>query len=492
MGRLLSLLLAVCLLLSSAAHGHDIKAADIRAHIAVLASDVFEGRKPGTIGETKTIDYITDIWNKAGLTPAANDGSWKQAVPLVQRAPVSSKFSFTQHGQSLKFVGDHILMMGRETQYIKSDLPLFFAGSGVGSDGNAISGVAGKAVIILLEKPENAPEDKASLRARLAALWNAHAEAVLIVADDPVNYAAMRRRYLSRPMELQEGDKHAPLEAILSSDYAVALLSAAGYDWDKLRNSAKNKDYAGENLSIKANFDVTTEIRRFDSYNLIGKIAAKTDNKIGGNGAVLFLAHWDHLGHCAANAAGDDICNGAVDNASGIAVLSEVAKTLASDHYDRDIYFMATTGEESGLLGAFSFVNNPPMPLSSIVAAFNLDTVAIAKKGSSVAIVGRGKTPLDDAIDKIAKSEHRKIESSTAANAFIQRQDGWALVQKGVPAVMAGGSFADLPLLQDFLGHDYHGPDDELTDKTELGGATEDARLHVALGRFFASNRYKP
>jgi hypothetical protein len=129
------------------------------------------------------------------------------------------------------------------------------------------------------------------------------------------------------------------------------------------------------------------------------------------------------------------------------------------------------------------------LPLDQIILSLNVDTIAIASRGSKVAIIGRGTTPLDSAVEAIAKKTGRMIESSTNANAFIQRQDGWALTQKGVPALMVGGSFADLDLLQKFLGSDYHGPNDELTDSTELGGAAEDTDLHIALGRYFADTR---
>ena len=205
------------------------------------------------------------------------------------------------------------------------------------------------------------------------------------------------------------------------------------------------------------------------------------------------MAHWDHLGICEPDGVADRICNGAVDNASGIAVLTEVAEHLARKRHDRDMYFVATTAEESGLLGAYAFAESPPLPLDQFVLSLNIDTIAIAPRGAKVAIIGRGTSKLDSAVEAVARKAGRQIESSTNANAFIQRQDGWALTQKGVPALMVGGSFADLELMGKFLGTDYHGPEDELNDKTELGGAAEDADLHIALGTYFADARkYKP
>ena len=200
------------------------------------------------------------------------------------------------------------------------------------------------------------------------------------------------------------------------------------------------------------------------------------------------MGHWDHLGICRPDDA-DKICNGAVDNASGIAVLTEVARELARKRGDRDIYFVATTAEESGLLGAYALADNPPVPLDDIVIALNVDTIAVAPRGEKVAIIGRGKTSLDPLIEAVAIKSKRRIEKSTESNALMRRQDGWALLEKGVPSLMVSGSFADMDRMQKFLGSDYHGPDDEVNDHLELGGATEDADLHVELGRYFSSTK---
>jgi Peptidase family M28 len=143
-------------------------------------------------------------------------------------------------------------------------------------------------------------------------------------------------------------------------------------------------------------------------------------------------------------------------------------------------------------LGAYAFTEKPIVPLDKIVVALNIDTIAVAPRGEKVTIIGRGTTALDAVIDRIAKKTGRLMDETTEANSFIRRQDGWALTQKGVPALMIGGAFGDLVRLQLFLDDDYHGPDDELTETTELGGAAEDADLHVALGKHFASTRKQP
>jgi Peptidase family M28 len=480
-----NVVLASCALLAaSPASAKGVTEAQLRSHIEILASDEFEGRKPGTEGEAKTVKYIAEQWAKAGLKPAASDGSWFDPVTLIQRGQGSATYAFTAKGRKLRVASDEILLIGKEAEYTRKDLPVIFAGAGVKSDGSVAADVAGKAALVMFDA-DNAPDNMKSPRARREALIAAGAEAVIFVADAQGSWSTLRRLLLSRPIALEAREKRAPLEGAISTEFAVALVTAAGRDWDKLRANAKGADYAGEPLGIAADLAVTTDIYRFASSNVIGKLQGRKK----GSGAVLFMGHWDHLGICAPEDAPDRICNGAVDNASGIAVLTEVAERLAKKRYDRDIYFLATTAEESGLLGAYAFAENPVVPLDQIVVSLNVDTIAIAPRGSKVAIIGRGKTGLDSAVEAVARKIGRAIESSTDANSFIQRQDGWALTQKGVPAIMVGGSFADLDLMQKFLGSDYHGPEDELTAKTELGGAAEDADLHIALGQYFADTR---
>jgi Peptidase family M28 len=458
--------------------------ADLRGHIEILASDEFEGRKPGTEGEAKTVKYIAEKWAKAGLKPAAADGSWFEPVPLIQRGQGSATYAFAAKGRKLRVVSDEIILIGKEADYVKNDLPLVFTGAGVKSDGSVAADVRGKAALLMFEA-DNVPDEMKSPKARREALIAAGAEAVIYIGDSQGNWPTLRRLLLSRPIGLESVEKRAPLEGAISTEFAVALVTAAGRDWDKLRAHAKDKDYAGEALGVEADLKVTTDVYRFNSSNVIGKLPGRKKD----SGSVLYMGHWDHLGICAPEDAPDRICNGAVDNASGIAVLTEVAERLAKKRHDRDIYFIATTAEESGLLGAYAYADKPVFPLEQIVISLNVDTIAIAPRGSKVAIIGRGTTKLDGAVEAVAKKAGRKVEGSTDSNAFIQRQDGWALTQKGVPALMVGGSFADLDLMQKFLGSDYHGPNDELTDKTELGGAAEDADLHIALGQHFADTR---
>jgi Zn-dependent M28 family amino/carboxypeptidase len=208
---------------------------------------------------------------------------------------------------------------------------------------------------------------------------------------------------------------------------------------------------------------------------------------------VLLLGHWDHLGECAPPGAADRICNGAADNASGIAAMLELARRLkGGPPMGRDIYVLATTAEEAGLLGARAFVRDSPVPLASIVAAFNFDMVALAPAGSPLGFIGRGETPLDGVIlDQIARSG-RMIGDQALADSFLRRQDGWALLQGGVPTVLLSSTYGDRAVLDPFLGSRYHRTSDE-AGTLELGGAIEDLLLHEALIRQIADPaRYQP
>jgi hypothetical protein len=227
---------------------------------------------------------------------------------------------------------------------------------------------------------------------------------------------------------------------------------------------------------------------RFTAYNVVGKIPGRApDGRV-----VLVMAHYDHLGLCQPDGAADRICNGAVDNASGVAAVIAVADRVAKMQLDRDVWFVATSGEEWGLLGAKAFAASPPVALNRIIAGFNLDTIAIAPKGAPVAIVAAKGTGLEALVRAAAAAVGRAWDGDEEAAGFLRRQDGWALAERGVPMIMAGGSFSDLKLLNAYMGKAYHSPADELRPDSELGGAVDDANLHVEMVRRAASRADLP
>jgi Zn-dependent M28 family amino/carboxypeptidase len=246
--------------------------------------------------------------------------------------------------------------------------------------------------------------------------------------------------------------------------------------WAALLGAAEDENFVPIQLGATASFDAVSTHRSFDSSNVIGLLPGQVRD----SGAVVLMAHWDHLGDCATDTP-DPICNGAVDNASGVAVMLELGRRLAATGpYDRDIYLLATTAEEAGLLGAKAFVQAPPMPLETIVAAFNFDTVAVAPVGTPLGFVGEGRTALDPLILDAAAEAGRPLGNREFAESFVRRQDGWALLEAGVPAVLLSSTFASEIVAGPYLAEDYHRPTDELR-KVQLGGAIDDLLLHEEL-----------
>ncbi|MBV9521373.1 MAG: M28 family peptidase, partial [Alphaproteobacteria bacterium] len=264
---------------------------------------------------------------------------------------------------------------------------------------------------------------------------------------------------------------------------AQRLFAAGGTNLERLLNDQSGPAFHAVALPLRGSLHVVTDVRNYTTNNVLGRIRGS-----GASGEnVMFLAHWDHFGICRPEGAPDRICNGAVDNASGVAMLIEVASHLAAGPRPvRDILVMATTAEEEGLLGAEYFARHPTVPLGSIVAAINLDTVAIAPAGEPVAILNRSIPALNAQVEAAALGMGRRIDTAHEADAMAERQDGWALARHGIPAVMVGGAFASLARLNAFLQGRYHQPSDQADDRIEMGGATEDANLLVALGRRLA------
>ena len=482
--------LAVLSLLPAAVLAKDdrpVTEAELAAHMDILASDMFEGRAPGTAGEYRTIAYVTGEWAKAGLVPVPGSATpWLQPVPLVETQNLGGSATFRRDGRTIALEDDGILLTSRGARAELKNLPVVFVGYGVDVSGKVTADVRGKVAVMLFE---NVPygSNLPRYRDRRRLLAEAGASAVLVVAGEALPWVQLKNALggstTTRAINMASGPE---VSGFLAPTAFDSLVTRAGATSDALRAAAKDADFAARDLGISADLTAASSIRAFDSHNIIAKLpGAKPDGK-----AIVIMGHWDHLGICRPEGAADRICNGAVDNASGIAVMIEVAKRLAQGpRPDRDIYFLATTAEESGLLGAYHFADNPVVPLGDITVALNIDTIAIAPRGTPVATIGRGSAPHDAVVAEVATKLGRKLDTDGEADAFVQRQDGWAFGAKGVVSLMTGGSFSDMALLQAFLGSDYHGPADQPGKPYPLGGAAEDADLHVALARAFGSTK---
>lgn len=453
--------------------------ARLRAHIEILASDDFDGREPGTEGEAKTLRYLGRQWYDIGLISGTNDpgNEWFAPVTMVAREPAGSSAQFLRKGYRTVLAPKEVLVLTSGTRALVRAAPLLFVGRANNLDFTRAELAGRVAVMLDGDKPDSARQNE---------LLERGASAVLTVLDGDRSLAQVAARRQRSGYALTNEVVGGDLEAFISRATMETLLKGTGHSLAELEAFAAKPDFAPFVLDLTASFEATTRETTIRSHNLIGRIPGRRPEL----GAVLFLAHWDAFGECGEPPAEDTICNGAIDNASGIAALTETARRLLrGPQLDRDIYFIATTGEELGLLGAHAFSENPPLPLDRIVAAFNIDSVAIAPRGMPFAIVGRGMTSLDADIARAAKAGRFKLRDGDEANEYVKRQDGWALLQHDIPAVMVTTAYGDISRMRAFFDGDYHRPSDDLARPIELGGAVEDVKMLTALGRWFADAR---
>lgn len=469
----------------SAAQAEDITELDLLGHIEILASDDFGGRKPGTDGENKTVNYIATEWKNAGLSPASKQASWYAPVAMIDRIPVSQEFEFILEGKQskqIKIESDQMLLRGAAAESRLSNVPIVHVGFGTASIEEMRPFVSGKLAFLFSNSPAGR-KDFPSYRERKANIIAAGASGIVAIIKGDARWARNARRFRAANISLDDEKSHAKLEGMISKHAANRIFRKAGIDVKKLAADAEGSEFQPLEVAVLANLSAQTQIRTYDSHNVIGKIPGRKPE----SGALLFMGHWDHFGECEPDSKGDRICNGAVDNASGISLLIETAKRLAALSLDRDIYFLATTAEEQGLLGAYAFVADPSFALNRLVAVFNADTVALAPEGKLIAVVGRGETDLDPDLEKVAQAEGREIDATDSAKAYLKRQDGYVFLKKGIPSFMITSAFADQERLNSYIGSRYHDVSDEADDGLILGGAAADANFHVALGRYFGS-----
>ncbi|MCC6926920.1 M20/M25/M40 family metallo-hydrolase [Novosphingobium sp.] len=453
----------------------------LMAHIVELASDAYGGREPGTDGEVKTLRYLSKQLVDMGLVSGTNDPghAWFAPVTILAREPDVSRAVFSRKGKRVFVRQDQVLVLTSGKRALVENAPLVFVGTGKVIPARA--DLAGRVALLLDGGQDNSE--------RQNALLQAGASGVLTVLDgertlEQVGAHRKRQGYALAGAELG-GD----LDAFISAEALGGALVGTKVSLASLKSSAAAPDFVPGPIDLAVSLEATTRETRIHTHNVIGKLPGKRPEL----GAVLLLAHWDHFGECAEPPAEHLICNGAIDNASGMAVLIEATRRLARQpQLDRDVYVLFTTGEELGLLGAQAFAENPPVPLGQFVAAFNIDSVALGPSGQPFAVVGKGMTGLDAQIAAVAKQQKKKLVGDDKANAWVRRQDGWALLKHDVPAVMVSSSWSDIATVERFMDTDYHRPTDVVKPAIELGGAADDVEFLVALTRWFSDVKKVP
>lgn len=417
-------------------------------HVRILASDEYMGRKPGTEGGRMAVAYQVAKLKEYGLEPGWN-GSFEQKVPFT----VSAGAKLTLLAGGVEIAGDDILALGGSTDFDALELIRIDSADALDES------VAGKMVVLT---------DPAIIREVAQTAIAAGAKGVIFFAPEEM-IAQFRPGTMRERVQLKgsgSGNEQ-PTFIAVGPESRAQLETALG---DDMRGTLSGR--------------YTSTDRAFESANVIGKLPGSRPEA----GAIVMMAHWDHTGECGAPDDEDKICNGAADNASGIAAMLETARRLATGpQLERDVYILGTTAEEMGLLGARYFAENPPVPLENIHAALNIDMISIAPQGKPLSVIGWNRTPLDDSISGVAASLGRTVEVGEESDLYVRRQDGWALMNRGVPSVLVSSSFGDKDILDAFMSSRYHRANDEVWEGFELGGAAEDVPVYVALMRHWAT-----
>lgn len=493
----------------------------LRDVMKTLASDAFEGRAPATPAERKTTDYIIAQFARAGLKPG-NHGKWLQAVPTVHITPV--------HVSGLKIGSlppfeqgrDFVINGYRETSHTAIDQSeLVFVGYGINAPElgwNDYAGIdmKGKIAVILVNDPDYANSDEQGLfkgrRMTYYGRWTYKyeeaarqgARAALIVHDTfPAAYGwnvvqsswSQGANFIASPTK---GLDQTEANGWMQKSVAQAVFQAAGRDLAQLSEAAQHKGFRAVPLGLAASLSFDSTITHALSHNVVGVQPGRTRP----NETVLYTAHWDHLGHCPADAHGDGICNGAVDNASGVATLVELARmNHRAGAAQRTQVFIALTLEESGLLGSAYYAQHPVYPLALTAGGINMDGNFPIGPARDVVATGGDKSELTAILDRTAATMglHQSAETHSERGSYY-RSDHFSLAKVGVPMfdvsrgqdLVDGGVAAGDAAMEDYNQHRYHQPSDAFSPDWTYDGMAQQTQLFYRLGRTLADSTQWP
>jgi len=498
----------------------SITANDILQHTKVLSADEYEGRGPGTKGEELTVKYLTEQFQRLNLKPGNPDGTFVQKVPLVGfTGAATASFTAGTKQINLTFPTDYVAVSRRfvpESKVENSDIA--FVGYGVvapeyGWDDYKGLDVRGKTIVMLINDPQvpdsadpKKLDDKMfkgkamtyygrwTYKYEIAAQKGA-AAAVIIHETIPAGYPyeVVSGSWSRENFDIQKPDKNmgrAAVESWITTERAKELFTASGQDFDALKKAALSKDFKPVALKAKANMTVKNTLREINSINVIGKLEG-ADPALK-NEYVIYTAHWDHLGRDP-KLTGDQIFNGALDNASGTATLLEIAEafTKLTTPPKRSILFLAVTAEEKGLLGAKYYAENPLYPLNKTLANINKDGVNQWGRTTDITMVGDDNSTLIDLLREAATEQHRVVNPDPESEkGFYYRSDHFEFAKQGVPALYTDSGInyegKDASFSQqkrdEYTDKDYHKVSDEIKPDWDLTGAVDDAQLLMMIG----------
>ncbi len=486
--------------------------------VKTLSSDEFEGRAPGTAGEEKTVAYLIERFKAAGLQPG-NKGSWTQDVPIVEMTATNvAGLAITGGKQTMLFAPGKDFVAGSYRAVDRTAIPdaeLVFVGYGINAPElgwNDYAGVdmKGKVAVILVNDPDYAATtEEGPFKGRRMTYYGRWtykfeeaarqgAKAALIVHDTfPAAYGwnVVESSWTGAQYFVQKANKgmdQTEANGWIQKPVAEAILQAAGQDLTRLTAAAKQRGFKAVPLGLKASLNFDNQLRTAMSKNVIGVLPGKKRP----DEYVLYTGHWDHLGRCKANAQGDDICNGAVDNATGTAMLAVLAEANAkAGPADRSQVFLAVTLEESGLLGSEYYAANPVYPLARTVGGVNMDALSPGSRSRDFQVVGGDKSELTRYVTAATRAMGlTQSPESDIERGYYYRSDHFSMAKRGVPMFnlgrgndwVNGGKQAGEAAAKRYNAEAYHGPEDEFDPNWDWSGMIQDGELLYRLGRSLA------
>ena len=488
---------------------NSIQADELAKHVKVLASDEFGGRAPSSPGEKLTLDYLTAQFKALGLEPGNGD-SYLQEVPLVS-LEADANMVLSIGGKDYQYKKDMVMGSSRiSAQEGIENSELVFVGYGVNApeyNWNDYEGldVKGKTVVMLVNDPGFATKDPALFTGDAMTYYGrwtykyeeasrqGAAGAIIIHETAPASYpwSVVENSWSGEQFGFQKENNNmdrVAVEGWVTTDVAKELFTKAGLDFDTVKTNAAKGAYHVDMGDLTASVSVKNTIKKSVSYNFIATLPGneKPDEH------VIYSAHWDHLGTDKTRK-GDQIYNGAHDNATGTAGLLEVAEafTKLPKHPSRSMTFLAVTAEEQGLLGSKYYAANPVIAADKTVANINMDSLNLLGKVKDMNVVGIGKSQMDEFLETAAKEQGRTISGDPKpSSGGYYRSDHFAFANMGIPAMYAGGGTvaADEETanyrkrMSLVLRGCYHQPCDRYRDEWDLSGAVQDLQLFYKVG----------
>ncbi|MCW0368960.1 M28 family metallopeptidase [Xanthomonas sacchari] len=492
--------------------------ADFAELVKTLSSDAFEGRGPGTPGEDKTVSYIRDQMQRIGLQPGNGD-SWFQDVAMTETtAAPGTTLTIAHDGAARQLAFGTDMVVGTRTGQPEVKLDgsdMVFVGYGVDAPEQKWNDYAGqdwkgKTVVMFVNDPGFHTGDGSLFEGKRMTYYGRWtykfeeaarkgAAAALIVHDTPgasYGWDVVKNSWSGAQYDLPAKDDpepRIPVQGWLTAEAAKQLFADAGLDLAQAYKDASKRGFKPIPLKAKLSVDLKSTIAEKTSRNVVGVLpgSSRADE------AVLYMAHWDHLGKHEGEP-GDNIYNGAVDNATGVAGILEIAEAFAHQQPkpERSVVFLAVTLEESGLLGSKYYVAHPTFPLNKIAGVINLDAMPVAGRAKDLVVNGFGSSQLEDMLKPIAAAQGRVLHAEDAPQSgFYFRSDHFNFAKAGVPALyidggedlVDGGIEAGRRAAAEYAKR-YHTPADEYDPATwKLDGVMDDLQAVYGVGKELAA-----